>query len=113
MKPKSRRPTPIKNAALQIELNKNNRRLSAEQRHLSRSEWIQPYVDTWLPAKAYPTLVVILMVISLGYILKNIFLIFDSILVDRLAELGHARFAEEILSPHAADGFEQLRRSAG
>jgi ATP-binding cassette, subfamily B, bacterial MsbA len=74
--------------ALQIELNKSNRRLSAERRHLSRSEWIQPYADAWLPAKAYPTLVVILMVISLGYIVKNIFLIFDSILVDRLSNLA-------------------------
>src|SRR4029079_872512 len=74
--------------ALQLDLNAKRKRLTADERHLARSQWIQPYANAWLPTKPYATLVVILMVISLGYILKNIFLIFDSILVDRLSNLA-------------------------
>ena len=63
-------------------------RLKAEQKHLEHCEFFKPYVDKYLPTDPYKTLFVIMMVISAGYILKNIFMVCDSILVDRLSNLA-------------------------
>ena len=73
---------------LQHDLSSERGKLAAEKKHLSRCEFFKPYIDAWLPRDPYQTLFIIMMVISAGYILKNIFLIFDSILVDRLSNLA-------------------------
>ncbi|HTQ38455.1 MAG TPA: ABC transporter ATP-binding protein [Pirellulales bacterium] len=62
--------------------------VKAEQSHLDNYLKIQPYAEKFLPSDAYLALFVIMMVISAGYILKNIFLVFDSVLVDRLSNLA-------------------------
>ncbi len=63
-------------------------RTQAEQKYLSRCQWFQPYIDRYLPNDPFKTLFVILMIISAGYVVKNIFLVFDSVLVDRLSNLA-------------------------
>ncbi|HEY2828052.1 MAG TPA: ABC transporter transmembrane domain-containing protein, partial [Pirellulales bacterium] len=73
---------------LQAELSTDHSSLKAEQSHLKRCQFFQPYVEKYLPGDAYAALFVIMMVISAGYILKNIFLVFDSVLVDRLSNLA-------------------------
>jgi ATP-binding cassette subfamily B protein/subfamily B ATP-binding cassette protein MsbA len=77
-----------KQLRLKHELASQTTSLEAEQSYLKRCKFFQPYVGKYLPADAYTALVVIMMAISLGYILKNIFLVFDSILVDRLSNLA-------------------------
>ncbi len=73
---------------LQHDLHSEHTSLTAEQKHLARCEFFKPYVDAYLPNDPFRTLFLIMMVISAGYILKNVFLVFDSILVDRLANLA-------------------------
>jgi ATP-binding cassette subfamily B protein/subfamily B ATP-binding cassette protein MsbA len=73
---------------LQGKLTGLEHRRAAEQRNLDRCLWMKPFIDKYLPTDPYMTLVVVMMVISLGYILKNIFLVMDSILVDRLSNLA-------------------------
>ncbi|HZZ27777.1 MAG TPA: ABC transporter ATP-binding protein [Pirellulales bacterium] len=72
---------------LQSELTTGRNGLRAEQSHLKHCLLFQPYVEKYLPGDAYQALFVIMMVISAGYILKNIFLVLDSVLVDRLSNL--------------------------
>jgi ATP-binding cassette, subfamily B, bacterial MsbA len=79
---------PANAAGLQAELRTKEHSLDAEQKHLGRFQYFKPYVDAYLPHDPYQTVVLILMVISVGYILKNIFLVLDSILVDRLSNLA-------------------------
>src|SRR5262249_53893421 len=52
------------------------------------TQFFQPYVEKYLPSDAYAALFVIMMVISAGYIVKNVFLVFDGVLVDRLSNLA-------------------------
>ncbi|MCC7085120.1 MAG: ABC transporter ATP-binding protein [Pirellulales bacterium] len=73
---------------LQRELGGTNAALKVHQKLLASRQWWKPYIDNYLPNDPYQTLVVIMMLISLGYILKNIFLVCDSILVDRLTHLA-------------------------
>ncbi len=73
---------------LQRSLANINSNLKTQQTLLESRQWWKPYIDQYLPNDPYQTLVVIMMVISLGYILKNFFLVCDSILVDRLANLA-------------------------
>jgi ATP-binding cassette, subfamily B, bacterial MsbA len=75
-------------ADLQSQLRTKGRSLEAERKRLGRFQFFKPYVDTYLPHDPYQTVVLILMIISVGYILKNIFLVLDSILVDRLSNLA-------------------------
>jgi subfamily B ATP-binding cassette protein MsbA len=79
---------PANLADLQSRLRTNDRSLAAERKHLGRFQFFKPYVDAYLPHDPYQTVVLILMIISAGYILKNIFLVLDSILVDRLSNLA-------------------------
>ncbi len=73
---------------LQSQLRTNGHSLEAEQKHLGRFQRLKPYVDAYLPHDPYKTVVLVLMIISIGYILKNFFLVLDSILVDRLSNLA-------------------------
>lgn len=59
----------------------------AEQKALDWYRLIQPYVNHYLPASPFLTLVLIVFVLLLGTALKDVFLVANSILVARLAEL--------------------------
>lgn len=63
-------------------------RADSEARFLAGRKRLKPFIDEYLPHDPYQTLVVVMMVISLGYILKNVFLVLDSVLVARLANLA-------------------------
>ena len=73
---------------LQAKLRNESHSLEAEQKHVGRFQFFKPYIDAYLPHDPYQTVVLILLVISAGYILKNFFLVLDSILVDRLSNLA-------------------------
>jgi subfamily B ATP-binding cassette protein MsbA len=58
-----------------------------EQAAADRYRWWKPYIDDYLPNDPFQTLFVIMMVLLAGTILKDIALVFDSVLVDRLTNL--------------------------
>ena len=81
-------PTPEHQRQLQHDLDSTQRRRDAAQRDVNRSRWLKPYVDRYMPHDAYQTLIVIVAFIAAGYVLKNFFLVLDSLLVDRLSNLA-------------------------
>jgi ATP-binding cassette subfamily B protein/subfamily B ATP-binding cassette protein MsbA len=64
------------------------RELEVSEKMLARRLWIQPYIHNYLPHDAFQTIVVIVLVLVAGTLLKDAFLILDSILVDRLTNLA-------------------------
>ncbi len=64
-----------------------NRR-AAEQAFLEGRRWLEPYIQQYLPDDPFQTLVVVMMVLLAGTLLKNVFLVLDTILVDRLTMLA-------------------------
>lgn len=62
-------------------------RLHAEQRVADGRRALKPYIDEYLPNDPFQTLLMIMMVLLAGTILKDLFLVFDAILVDRLTGL--------------------------
>ncbi len=62
-------------------------RLAAERAALERYLWVQPYLDR-LPADPFPTLSLLVGLLLLGTIVKNVFLVAQTILIARLAHLG-------------------------
>lgn len=81
-------PQPVLREALETERADLEYSLDSERTFLSGREWLQPYLENYLPQDKFQTLVVIMMVLLGGTILKNIFLVFDAILVDRLTMLA-------------------------
>jgi subfamily B ATP-binding cassette protein MsbA len=75
-------------ARIERDLRAKNTSLDVERNHKARIEMYQPWAEKYLPHDPFQTVFVIMMVISLGYILKNIFLVWDCILVDKLANLA-------------------------
>lgn len=69
--------------------------LEAEQTRLTRQEWLKGYIDAYLPNDAYMTLVVIMMVLLVATIVKCLFLMANSYLVDRLTQLATMRLRKD------------------
>ena len=63
-------------------------RQRAEQSTADKRRWLKPYIDDYLPNDPFQTLVVIMMILLAGTILKDVFMVLDSILVDRLTGLA-------------------------
>ena len=70
-------------------------RRTAEQAFLDGRRWLEPYIQKYLPDDPFQTLVVVMMVLLAGTILKNVFLVFDSILVDRLTMLAMSQLRKK------------------
>src|SRR5262245_63438904 len=62
-------------ADLQSQLRTHGRSLEAVRKRVGRFQFFKPYVDAYLPHDPYQTVVLILMIISVGYILKNVVLV--------------------------------------
>lgn len=62
--------------------------LAAETRALSNYELAKPYIERYLPASPFKTLALITLLLLLGTIIKDVFLIANNILVARLAQLA-------------------------
>lgn len=63
-------------------------RANAEQRALAWYHWAQPRIDRYLPHDPFWTLGVVLLGMLLATVIKEIFLVSNTVLVARLAELG-------------------------
>ncbi len=70
------------------QLSRCQRRLDAEQTALSRVRTLQPYIEHYLPNDPFRTLALIMGLLMFGTVIKDVFLVFDSILVDRLTHLA-------------------------
>jgi len=72
---------------LQVTEQLRRSRLLAEERALRAREWLKPYLVKYSPASPFHTLVVVVIVLIVGTMVKDWFLVFSSILVDRLTNL--------------------------
>jgi len=73
---------------LESELAQAQTQLETEQDALAGSLWIKPYIEQYLPAEPFPTLLVIAGVLLAGTLLKVTFLIGNTIAVNRVAHLA-------------------------
>ncbi len=78
----------VERAAIEDELRGLERELGVSESVLARRRWIQPYIHNYLPHDAFQTIVVIVLVLVAGTLLKDVFLILDAILVDRMTNLA-------------------------
>jgi subfamily B ATP-binding cassette protein MsbA len=73
--------------ALAVRIDMAESRRAAEHKAMAWYRALQPYVNRYLPASPFVTLALIVGVLLLGTALKDVFLVANSILVARLAEL--------------------------
>jgi ATP-binding cassette subfamily B protein/subfamily B ATP-binding cassette protein MsbA len=78
---------PQAQAGLRSQLAALQSRVEAEEKACRHYRWAQPYVNRFLPHDPFATLAVIVAATLLGTVIKDVFLIINSILVSRLAEL--------------------------
>ncbi|OHB65892.1 MAG: hypothetical protein A2V70_10580 [Planctomycetes bacterium RBG_13_63_9] len=70
-----------------LKINLAESRVEAEQSALERYRWLKPYIEKYLPADPFQTLVLVTTLLLLGTVVKEVFLIANTILVARLAQL--------------------------
>lgn len=63
-------------------------RLEAERTTLRRYQMLRPWIEAYLPREPFRTLLVFLALVLLGTLIKDLFLVANSVLVARLANLG-------------------------
>ena len=63
-------------------------KLRHEQEALARSQWIQPYLERHVPSQPFPTLVAVGVLLFIGTLLKIVFMVSHTILVERLSNLA-------------------------
>ncbi|HKD37150.1 MAG TPA: ABC transporter ATP-binding protein [Pirellulales bacterium] len=78
--PESRRAAELKVSSKEVQS-------SAEQEFLSRRRAWKPYIDRYLPAGPFQTVVLIVAGLMIATVVKDLFLVLNSILVDRLTQL--------------------------
>jgi subfamily B ATP-binding cassette protein MsbA len=79
---------PDEQRAARAKLSGKQMLLTAEQAHLARCRWWKPYIDRYLPDTPFQTVLLIVAVLMIATIVKDLFLVFNSILVDRLTQLS-------------------------
>ena len=78
---------PERQRGIRTEIRRAQSRVVAEQRAERRYRLVQPYIDNYLPATPFKTLVVVTVALLLGTIVKDLFLMGNNILVARVAQL--------------------------
>jgi ATP-binding cassette subfamily B protein/subfamily B ATP-binding cassette protein MsbA len=63
-------------------------RLEADEKALARYRWLRPYVYQYVPHDAFQTVALIALVLLIGTLVKDVFLVGNSVNVDRLANLA-------------------------
>ena len=75
-------------ASFRAELSRAQVSLEAEQLALVRYEYLKPYIDNYVPNDPFRTLLVLTLAILVATLVKNVFLITNSVLTERLAQLA-------------------------
>jgi ATP-binding cassette subfamily B protein/subfamily B ATP-binding cassette protein MsbA len=79
---------PENKAIESVEVIRLKSRLKTESRALASYRGLQPYADRWLPHDPFQTVVYFLAIAIVGTIVKSLFLIGNTVLVARLAQLA-------------------------
>ncbi len=61
-------------------------RLEAEEKVVTTTRYLQPYIESYLPNDAFQTLVLIAMFLVVGTVIKDLFLVSNMLLVQRFSE---------------------------
>jgi ATP-binding cassette, subfamily B, bacterial MsbA len=77
---------PDRRAELENARDKAQSRLEIEQKAIERYRFLQPYIEHWLPESPFQTVLLIVGVVFIGTLLKDVFLVANSLLVARLAQ---------------------------
>ncbi|MDZ4818427.1 MAG: ABC transporter ATP-binding protein [Planctomycetota bacterium] len=75
-------------ATIEWEIGSLNESVVKLEETLADRKWLRPYIYDYMPNDAFRTVVAILLLVLLGTILKNVFIVCDAILVDRLTNLA-------------------------
>jgi ATP-binding cassette subfamily B protein/subfamily B ATP-binding cassette protein MsbA len=75
-------------AELSRQLEREEADLATGAAILARREWMRPLIYRYLPNDAFQTIVLIVSLVIAGTLLKDVFLVFDAVLVDRLTNLA-------------------------
>lgn len=70
------------------ELRATQGRLKAAEDDLARSQWLKPWIDTYLPDDPFQTLLVIIFALLVATVVKDFFMVLGSALADRIAQLA-------------------------
>ena len=80
--------TDFDQATRQHQLALAHAKLAAEEEALAWAIWIQPYAHKYLPTTPFSTLVIVVVLLITGTLIKDLFLIGNWILIERLAQLA-------------------------
>ncbi|HJS06055.1 MAG TPA: ABC transporter ATP-binding protein [Pirellulales bacterium] len=72
---------------LEAQLAREHADREISEKILARRQWLRPYIYDYLPHGAFQTIVLIVVLVVIGTLLKDVFLVLDAILVDRLTNL--------------------------
>ncbi len=73
---------------LRLSIQQSATRRQAEEIALARTLWLQPYIEQFLPHDPFRTLLLITLALIVGTLVKDVFLIANSVLTERLAQLA-------------------------
>jgi len=73
---------------IQSQISLAEARIRAEQNALRRYRWVQPYINEYLPNDPFKTLALLVGLLLIGTVIKDLFLIGNTILIARISELG-------------------------
>lgn len=73
--------------SIRIDLSEAQARLTAEETALRGRRAIEPYIRRYLPTTPFRTLVLVVAFLVMGTLIKDLFLIANSLLVDRITQL--------------------------
>jgi ATP-binding cassette, subfamily B, bacterial MsbA len=62
--------------------------IAVERAAAERYGWLRPYVDRYVPAAPFPTLVLLTVALLLGTVVKDLFIVLNNVLVARLSQLA-------------------------
>ncbi len=73
---------------LRLAIQQSTTRREAEGIALARTLWLQPYIEQFFPHDPFRTLLLITLALIVGTLVKDVFLIANSVLTERLAQLA-------------------------
>ena len=79
---------PARRREAAVELAGDESQLASEKEFLLRRQQLKPVIDRYLPESPFQTLVLIVGILMVATVIKDLFLVFNSILVDRLTQLS-------------------------
>jgi ATP-binding cassette subfamily B protein/subfamily B ATP-binding cassette protein MsbA len=62
--------------------------LKSSEEFLAKRQWLRSWIYDYLPNDAFQTILLFVVLLSLGTMLKDVFLVLDAVLVDRLTNLA-------------------------